>query len=243
MCVTFREERIHRRRRKWPTISEPQSSAAAEGNVIDRQAADSNTTPAAIRSQKNPELVGKQPASEEAQPAQPLLGNVRGFGRPKPSMPQAQRPATSVEQQITATEKVAPQREVTRGPTPGDAAVSLLDVKRVYVESGEEPSSQILRQMLVRQLQLSDRFTLSKTRDEADALFKVTTRLIRSNPRKRRQTESVSFVVLVNARGDVIWPVKDRSSRGRYLGLTPEQVSAQVLKDLVEDIEHLRRQH
>lgn len=221
-----------------------QSSAAAEGSVIDRQAADSNTTPAAVRSQKNPELVGKQRTSEEATPAQPLARKRTGLlGRPRPSLTPAQRPTTSVEQQITATEKVSPPLDVTRGPTAGDAAVSLLDVKRVYVESEKESSGQILRQMLVRQLQLSERFTLSKTRDEADALFKVTTRLIRSNPRKRRETESLSFVVLVNARGDVIWPVKNRSSRGRYPGLTPEQVSAQVLKDLVEDIEHLRRQH
>lgn len=221
-----------------------QSSATAEGSVIDTKSADSNTTSAAVRSQKNPELVGKQPASEEAQPAQPLARKRTGLlGRPRPSLPETQRPATSVEQQITATEKASPQREVTRGPTPGDAAVSLLNVKRVYVDGSEESSGQILRQLLVRQLQLSERFTLSKTRDEADALFQVTTRLIRSNSRKRRQSESLSFVVLVNARGDVIWPLRDRSSRGRYLGLTPEQVSAQVLKDLVEDIEHLRRQH
>jgi hypothetical protein len=96
--------------------------------------------------------------------------------------------------------------------------------------------------MLLRQLQMSERFTLSKTRDEADALFKVTTGVIRSSPRKLGQSKSLSVVVLVNARGDLIWPVKERSSRGRYLGLTPEQVSAQVLKDISEDIEGLRRQ-
>ena len=227
--------------------TQTQSSAAAESSVNDRQAADPNTAPPATSSQKTPELVGKQPASKEAQSAQSLIRKRTGsVGNPRPSLTQTQPPATSpptsVGQQVTA-EKVSPQREVTRGQTPGDAAVSLLDVKKVYVESGEESSSQILRQMLVRQLQLSERFTLSKTRDEADALFKVTTRPIRSNPGKLRQADSLSFVVLVNARGDVIWPIKDRSSRGRYLRLTPEQVSAQVLKDLVEDIEDLRRQH
>jgi hypothetical protein len=213
-------------------------SAAAEGNDIDPQAADSNTS-AAGRSQRTPELVGKQADSEGIQPAQPLTPNSTA----RSSLRQPQRPATSVEQQTSAAEKASPEREVTRGPTPGDAAVSLLDVKRVYVESGEESSGQLLRQLLVRQLQLGERFTLSKTRDQADALFKVTTQLVRSNPRKRRQTESLSFVVLVNARGDVIWPLKGRSSRGRYLGLTPEQVSARVLNDLAEDIEHLQRQH
>jgi hypothetical protein len=211
-------------------------SSAAEGSVIERQAGESNTAPAAITSRKNPALVGKQPDSREAQSAQPLLRKPTGS-----TATQTQRPATSVEQQVTAIEKVSPQREVTRGQTPGDAAVTLLDVKRVYVESAGESSSQILRQMLLRQLQLSERFTLSKTRDEADALFKMTTRLVRSNTGRLRQAESL--VVLVNARGEVIWPIKDRSSRGRYLGLTPEQVSAQVLKDLGEDIEHLRRQH
>jgi hypothetical protein len=134
---------------------------------------------------------------------------------------------------------VSPQPEITRGSTPREAAISLLEVKRVYVESEQGSSSEILRQMLVSQLQRSERFTLSKTRDEADALFKVSTRQIRSNPPKNG--EILSFVVLVNARGEVIWPVKGGVSRGKYSGLTPEQVSAQVLKDLVEDIEQLRR--
>lgn len=220
-----------------------QPSAAAQGSVTDTQAAGSNTTLAATPL-KNPELVVKQPASEPTQPLPPLARKGKGLlGRQRAPLSQAQRSTTPVGPQSTATEKVSPQREVTRGSTPGDTAASLLDVKRVYVESGEESSSQILRQMLVRQLQLSERFTLSKTREEADALFKVTTQLIRSNPGKRRQSERLSFVVLVNARGDVIWPVKGRGSRGKYSGLTPEQVSAQVLKDLAEDIERLGSQH
>jgi hypothetical protein len=69
-------------------------------------------------------------------------------------------------------------------------------------------------------------------------LFKVTTRL-----GNRSQTASVFFVALVNARGEVVWPVKQAGSRGKYSGLTPEQVSAQVVKDLIEDMERLRRQH
>ena len=220
-----------------------QPSSATEEGVIDRQPADANTTPPAGGSQQNPERVDKQSASQETQSAPPIIRKpTASSDRPSQSITQTQRSDLSLEQQITATENASPPREVTRGATPGDAAVSLVEVKRVYVESGEESSSQILRQMLLRQLQLSERFTLSKTRDEADALFKVTTRVISSSPGKLGQTRSLSVVVLVNARGDVIWPAKGRSSRGRYLGLTPEQVSAEVLKDLGEDIEHLRRQ-
>jgi hypothetical protein len=207
-----------------------QSSAAAEGNLTAGQPADPNTTPAATGSQKN--SVDKQSASKETQSAPRFIRKPTGsFGRPSPSLTQTQRPATSptsVGRQMTA-ENVSPQREATRGTTPGDAGVPLLNVKRVYVESGEEASTQILREMLVRQLQLSGRFILSKTRDEADALFKVSMRPIRSNLGKLR-TESLSVIVLVNARGDVIWPIKEGNSRGRYVGISPEQVRAQVLK-------------
>ncbi len=218
-----------------------QSSTVAEESFTDRPAADPNTTPIANGSQNNTERVGKQDAPKEKQSAPaPMRQPADSLDRPGPSIAETQRPNTSVEQQITATENMSPQREVTRGPNPGYAAVKLLAVKSVYVESVEESSSQLLRQALLTQLQTSERFTLSKTRDEADALFKVSTRVIRSGNVGQTRTQSVA--VLVNARGDVIWPIKDRSSRGRYLGLTAEQVSAQVLKDLGEDIEHLRRQ-
>jgi hypothetical protein len=206
----------------------PHSSAATQGNATNTQAADSSPTADANEAQKQSEPAGDQTPSEKS----PSLAQKRTgeLARSTASTP-------------TATSEQAPaEREVTRGSTPADLGVPLLKVKRVYVESGGDPSSQIFRQLLVRQLQRSDRFTLSETRDEADALFKVTSRP-RSSPGNPGQTKSVFFVVLVNARGEVVWPVKDTSSRGKYSGLTPEQVSVQVVKDLIEDIELLRRQH
>jgi hypothetical protein len=231
---------IQRRAQAPPTIQVAdnqgsQSSAAPQGGLMDSRATDGNALP---RAEKSPVPVRKESAAKEAQPAQTLTQKGADLpGRSTPSLP-AQPPTVSVDPPA-ATLRVSPQPEITRGSTPREAAISLLEVKRVYVESEQGSSSEILRQMLVSQLQRSERFTLSKTRDEADALFKVSTRQIRSNPPKNG--EILSFVVLVNARGEVIWPVKGGVSRGKYSGLTPEQVSAQVLKDLVEDIEQLRR--
>lgn len=220
--------------------NEPHSSAATQGTATNTQAGDSSPTADANEAQKQSEPAGDQTPSEKSQPlAQKRTGE---FARSTESMPHREPAGTSVESPTVTSEQTPAEREVTRGSTAADLGVPLLKVKRVYVESGGDPSSQILRQLLVRQLQRSDRFTLSETRDEADALFKVTTRP-RSSPGNRSQTESVFFVVLVNARGEVVWPVKNTASRGKYSRLTPEQVSAQVVKDLLEDIELLRRQN
>jgi hypothetical protein len=220
--------------------NDPHSSAATHGNATNTQAGDSSPTAAANEAQKQSEPAGDQTPSEKSQPlAQKHTGES---ARATASTPHAEPAGTSVESPTSTSEQTPAEREVTRGSTATDVGVPLLQVKRVYVESGSDPSSQILRQMLVKQLQRSDKFTLTETRVEADALFKVTTSA-RSSPGNRSQTERVFFVVLVNARGEVVWPVKDTGSRGKYSGLTPEQVSAQVVKDLLEDIEHLRRQN
>ena len=191
-----------------------------------------------------PDLASNPLTSKAGEPSQPIGQKPAGsLEIPKSSPTKSQSPDASVERPPTTTERVLPQQEMTRGQTAEPPVVSLANVKRVYVESVEESSGQVLKQMLAKLLQSSGRFTLSRSRDDADALLKVTTRPISSNPRKRTQAETVSVVILVNARGDVIWPVKGGPSRGRYQGLTPEQVSNQVVKDLVEDIEHLSRQH
>jgi hypothetical protein len=213
--------------------NKPQSSAAAQGNATNTQAGDSSPTADANGSHKQSGLAVGQTSSEKSQALAP-----KSIARSTASTPQAEPAGRSVESQTATSEQAPSEREVTRGSIATDVGVPLLKVKRVYVESGGDPSSQTLRQMLVRQLQRTDRFTLSETRDEADALFKVTTRL-----GNRSQTASVFFVALVNARGEVVWPVKQAGSRGKYSGLTPEQVSAQVVKDLIEDMERLRRQH
>ena len=123
--------------------------------------------------------------------------------------------------------------------------MSLVRVKKVYVEThGDESASQVVNRMVVRQLQLSGRFTLSKNRNEADALLKVAVKRVPSTAQKGRygQRDGLAFEVqLLNAGGNVIWPLSERSSKGRYLGLTANQVSSQVIKDLLDDVEYLER--
>jgi len=132
---------------------------------------------------------------------------------------------------------------MTRGMSGGAAPASLLDARRVYFEVvGGGQSGQGVRDTLAKELQASGRFTLSRSRDEADALLKVTAQQGRALKGGRAGSARPAFVVLlINARGEVIWPVKGRSPRGRYSGLTAEQVSAQIVKDLLEEIERLER--
>jgi hypothetical protein len=124
-------------------------------------------------------------------------------------------------------EASAPEREAgaegTRaaGPVPA-AGASLQDVRLVYVEvSGEEPLSQRFRDLLIRQFRPDPRLKVAETRDEADAILRVS-----------RDASGGAAATLVNASGRVIWPL----GRGRrtYQG-SPDESAAALVGALLKD--------
>ncbi|MGH9901800.1 MAG: hypothetical protein ACRD68_08330, partial [Pyrinomonadaceae bacterium] len=185
----------------------------------------------------------QQNTARRAQAARAPNASERG-GSPPQDQNLASQPAPAV-QQVTAQEGVTSGEEVTRGLAGGAPAVSLLDVKRVHVElSGNDPFSRGVREVLVEKLRASRRFIPVENRDEADALLSVKITRARVRPPKGEGIESGDAALtlqLVNARGDVLWTGKNRISGGRHQGRTAEQVGAEVVRDLLDEIEKLQR--
>jgi len=144
-----------------------------------------------------------------------------------PSKPE--NPATGGSQ--PTSENPSRDEEVTRALGTPEKQLSLAEVRMILpevVESG--PSTQVLREMLGKQIQKTEGFSLARDRAEADALLRVS----------GGGSPAAFAVQLLNARGQVIWPFKGATSHRTYSG-PPEQISAQILKDLLNDVEYVRR--
>jgi hypothetical protein len=161
-----------------------------------------------------------------------------------PDAETARRP-TSVERPSETSETFSSGEEVTRAVTRAEMRLSLRDVKSVFVEVIEnEHSNQILREVLIKNLQASNRFNLSKSRDDADAVLKVRTRRLQPGTGNSSQSvRSVFTVQLINAQGQIIWPLKGRSSHGTYSAPTAEQVGVEILRDILADSDQQKRRH
>ncbi|MGH9966326.1 MAG: hypothetical protein ACREBG_00615 [Pyrinomonadaceae bacterium] len=220
-------------------------SPAGQG-AISEKASGTSSTPIPFSSPQRGESIGEQPGAQSSRSAQPPPGQEPGSpDREKRSLPNADRDLrrTSVERSSTAPETMPSGEEVTRAVTRAETRLSLRDVKSVFVEVVEnEQSNQILREVLIKKLQASNRFTLSKSRDDADAVLKVRTTELEpgaSNP--GQSATSVFRVQLINAQGQVIWPLKGRSLNRTYSAPTAEQVGVQILQDVLADIRQQRR--
>ena len=142
---------------------------------------------------------------------------------------------------VGAPQNASPDEEITRALRAPERNVALINVKTVFLDVvGNEALAEMLGQMLVKQLQSSNRFTLAQDRAEADARLRV-----RTSQTRDRETgpsaKSTFEVQLINAQGQVIWPLNVSTVHRTYSGSTADQISAQILKDLTNDIERLRR--
>ncbi len=168
-------------------------------------------------------------------------GYSRKPNKTPPPIEDGARSPASVDRNVSAAERFPLEQEVTRNLRGKAPSVSLSNVKRVYVESVEDgPLAHTIREMLVKNLRASNRFTLTQSRDEAEALFKVSAKPVRTS--KDAGLERASIVVrLINANGETIWPLKQKGSEGKYLGSTTD-VTAKIVKDLLDKIERLEKQ-
>lgn len=151
---------------------------------------------------------------------------------------------------VERTPPTAPETSESPGPSespkpssttrePGARALrSLLEVKRIYVESlGDDAFSQTVRQKLIEKLHAGHGFVIMKGSDDADTAISGSAR----QEGKRRdestgQEMEVGNVALqfVNISGDVIW--RTRQYRG-----TADQIASQFEKDLIDAIETAKR--
>lgn len=113
-------------------------------------------------------------------------------------------------------------------------AVGLLRAKKVYLEiSGAEQLRQTISEQLAQWLQADSKFKLIGNQDEADIALKVVVTA-------GRKDGIVLTAGLVDANGNVIWPLTPGASRRRYEGPT-EKTIATFSRELANDIKQLER--
>lgn len=145
------------------------------------------------------------------------------------------RPTSAPENVATAPETVTNQATNTRSLTSLPAAVPLSAVRKVYIETvGDEELAQTVRQLLGERLKASNQVSLSRTRDESDALLRVT--VVRDGGPDLEITSAL--VELINARGDVTWT--NNKAGTKYHGY-PANVATSVVRDLLTAIKNSKR--
>jgi hypothetical protein len=179
---------------------------------------------------------------------------------PQSSETTARAKPSSQEDNVAPSPNSPTERESTRDLNAGQKAMSLSEMKKIYVEvAGDEPLGQSLRTALMNALRVTGGFLLTANRDEADALFKVSLdarpdsarrgdRDAVANPQVENrpgvgdvEVQRVSVVVrLVNASGEVIWPVQGKNSGGRYEG-SVRDVAAKITRDMLGEIHRPER--
>jgi hypothetical protein len=111
---------------------------------------------------------------------------------------------------------------------------SLLAIKKVHVDSfGEDSISKQFRDQLTSSLRANRRFTLTTNRDEADAVLKG--RITATRPQQVSAT-----IRLVNAKGEVVWPIKGPLSGKQYQGGVTI-ITGQIARDLLADMDKAER--
>jgi hypothetical protein len=111
---------------------------------------------------------------------------------------------------------------------------SLLAIKKVHVDPfGDDPIGKQFRDQLTAALRMNRRFSLTTNRDEADAVLKG--RITATRP------EQISATVrLVNARGEVAWPVEGPVTGKQYQGHIAV-ITSQIARDLMADMDKTER--
>jgi hypothetical protein len=98
---------------------------------------------------------------------------------------------------------------------------------------GDDSIGKQFRDQLTSAMRANRRFSLTANRDEADAVLKG--RITTARP------EQVSATVrLVNAKGEVLWPVKGPVTGKQYQGPVAI-ITAQIARDLLADMEKAER--
>ena len=198
-------------------VKEPATSSPAQGAV-------QTTTPNAAKP-KAPFTADKSGSSPQASTPQPQQERI--VRRPPEGPPVTEPPGSTGER--------------TRSPVGEPAVVSLQEVRKVYVESvGAEPLAGEVRRIVNEHLQASGRLSLTDIQNEADAVLKITVKSF-GDTRSATGSNRISILAqLINARGEVVWPVQSRKSGVVHEG-EPSAAVAQVVKNLLRDIQRLER--
>lgn len=175
--------------------------------------------PSSIESANTVESKGTEPRLRESRKSESMAGN---------SEPNETRSSTS--------ERNTPESDTTRSVSNALAVVPLAEVRRIYVEvHGNDVLGTTLRERTIASLSKSNRFSAVSTKDDAEALLRIT---IKSA--NKITAKIVVRAALINARGEEIW--HGASSRGIFEGST-ESVAVDIVNGLLDDVRTINRRH
>ncbi|MBC7910552.1 MAG: hypothetical protein H7Y30_08635 [Pyrinomonadaceae bacterium] len=121
-------------------------------------------------------------------------------------------------------EQSAPEFDARRSPSNTLPAVPLSEVRKIYVELSGDDAAESVRAKLLESLSASGRFTSAASKDEADALLKVSVKSVDG-------TKVSASAQLINARGETIWPA---TAGGKFSG-SIEIVAGGIIKELLDE--------
>ncbi|MBA3711168.1 MAG: hypothetical protein H0W76_01820 [Pyrinomonadaceae bacterium] len=221
-------------KRAGPSVqtSDPATLTAPE---TDAAPATVNNSQSHVEPSRNQNAFEKRERLESRLPRISKTQNSRERGstidRNKLSMPHPD----VVEPDRVAPEETSAAVESTRSLEGKAPPTSLRAVRKIYVEFlGDESLNEEILRILIDRLRTDGRLTLASSRDDADALLKVSTEQARRSSSVDLNWASVS-VRLVNAAGDVMWPARQNNSRSSYTG-APARVAAEIVQDLLVEV-------
>lgn len=151
----------------------------------------------------------------------------------------APKPPNATGGSVTA-ERGASDSERTRDVPAESSGLSLMEVKKVFVEPLGDSSGQAVIEILSARLRSTKRFLITQTRDQADAVLKVSVQPDLSGKIASPSQKLLFTAVLVNANGDVLWPGTHRRKSASYSG-SPAKVATNIVSDLFGDLQNQER--
>ncbi len=212
--------------------SQPEANIATKSSTEERENRSTNDAPKPETNEKNIAQQNGRSSSPKGIAASQNSGSTNQEKVPALESDVARQP-------LSVDTPAATVEEATRSVKRTEPRVSLNDVRSVFVElPANDPLAQELRDVLVERLNAAGRLTSRKSRDEADAVLKVTmTR--RATVSSSGATAPTAFgIQLINPQGQIIWPVKGRSAT--YSGPSIQQVGVRIVQDLLADINRNR---
>lgn len=209
--------------------------------VFISQSKKSAPSPEKAANQATPSVPG------DASPPAPSMNPANVAENPKAPGPSRQQNQRSLEPgpnaaappeaaklvEAPSSDNALAEDDATRALRVERVAASLSAVKRIYVEStGDETLRLEVRAAIISALQPGARFAIATSMDDADALLKASVRRDQSNGKV------LVIARLVNANGEVIWPVTPRGSGEKYLGSTGAS-GARIVEDLLATVREL----
>jgi hypothetical protein len=118
----------------------------------------------------------------------------------------------------------------TRGPEDRPSAATLVEVKKIYVElRGDAALSGSVREKMITSLSAGGRFVAAESKDEADALLRVTVEGVAGAAGKFSLRAE-----LINVRGKIIWASNRAGETGSI-----EIVAGSVIEGLLDEVRKL----